>query len=244
MGRTIERVAAAQSVDVTAIFDGRNPPIGDQPDPDFDVAIEFSTPEAVVDNIAVLAGWGKPIVVGTTGWSHRIDELTEIINRTGGRLVHGSNFSLGVNLFFQIVREAARLVNFFDIYDVAVSEIHHTGKADAPSGTALELGDIVLDEISRKTSIVAETMHRRIDPESLHVASQRLGSTPGTHTVSFDSVADTIELIHRARNRDGFALGSLLAARWILDRDPGVYEFEEIFSDASVIRSLMNNRQP
>ena len=227
MGREIERLAAGRGIDIAARYTSHSP-LGDEPVAPFDAAIEFSRPDAAVANIERVLGWGKPIVVGTTGWLSRMEDVRRAVDTFQGRVIYGSNFSIGVNLFFKLVREAGRLFDDREMYDVAVHEIHHNRKADSPSGTAITAANILLEEIARKTSLLTDPPHGRIDPSALHVTSQRLGATIGTHTVAFDSDADTLELTHRARNRSGFALGALLAAQWIVGREPGIYRFEEI----------------
>ncbi len=230
MGREIERLAPSNSVDITARFDSRTPfdPSGPHAE-GFDVAIEFTSPVVVVDNILALLAAGKPVVVGTTGWLDRISEIERAVAERDGRLIYASNFSIGVNIFFRIVRQAAARFNGVPMYDAGVHEIHHLRKADSPSGTAMSLASILLEELERKTTALTETSHGRIGEEDLHVTSSRIGATVGTHTVLFDSEADTIELTHRAKNRSGFALGALTAARWIMEKPPGLYRFDEIF---------------
>ena len=219
MGREIERIAKDRGVHVTATFD-----IADNQDgagltkdalKGVDVCIDFSSPESVVDNIRSVAASGKNIVVGTTGWHDKLDEVKGIVKSTKIGLLHSSNFSLGVNIFLQIVMDASRLFDKYNIYDVAVHEVHHTAKLDAPSGTALSIGAAVLKEFRRKSEIFSEASHGKINPHQLHVSSTRLGSTVGKHTVTFDSEADTIELVHSAKNRAGFALGAVVAAEWL-----------------------------
>jgi 4-hydroxy-tetrahydrodipicolinate reductase len=228
MGREIEQRAHAHRLEVVERFDSAHP-IGTAPVIDFDVAIEFTNPAVVVENILALLRWDKPVVVGTTGWHDRLDDIRPLVERQNGRVIYASNFSVGVLAFTKIIRHAARLFNDLADYDVAVHETHHSGKADAPSGTALTIARALLDEIDRKRDVLGDTSHGRIAPDALHVTSQRLGATVGTHSVLFDSEADTIELVHRAKSRAGFAIGALLAARWIVTQPPGVYRFEEIF---------------
>jgi 4-hydroxy-tetrahydrodipicolinate reductase len=228
MGREIDRLAPSRNVEIVSRFSSDSPlSIADCGD--IDVAIDFTHPDAVLGNIRTLLEAGVPVVVGTTGWLGELEHVTAEAERRGGRIIHASNFSIGVNLFFRIIAEAARLVDAQPIYDAGIHEIHHTGKADSPSGTALAAARIVLDALQRKSTILTGPSHGRIDPAALHVSSQRLGATVGTHSVAFDSEADTIEITHRAKNREGFALGALLAAEWIIRQEPGVYRFEEIF---------------
>lgn len=228
MGREIERLAAERNTQIAATFDLARP-LASASVADFDVAIEFTHPQAVLQNIRTLIEMGCPVVVGTTGWDQHLDEVGQLVANANGRLVYGSNFSVGVNLFFRLVRAAAQLMNGFPMYDAALFEAHHNRKADAPSGTALTLANILLEQLDRKTELCLGNPTGRIDAAALHVSSQRVGAVVGTHTVTFDADADTIELTHHARNRSGFALGALLAAEWIVGQPPGLYRFEEIF---------------
>lgn len=180
-----------------------------------DVAIEFSQPEAVLGNIEAAARAGVNVVVGTTGWSDRRARVEEIVNDSGIGLVHGANFSLGMNLFFEIVSHASRLVGMLPQYDAYLTEEHHRAKKDAPSGTALNLLDLMRPHLSNPNP---------------GIASIRAGWIPGTHVIGFDSEADTIVLEHRARSRQGFAEGAILAARWIAGKR-GMYDFRQVFRE-------------
>ncbi len=171
--------------------------------------IEFTHPTSVMTNIQALLPLGLPLVVGTTGWSDKIDFVKELAKKCDGTIMHSANFSIGVNLFYKIVEEASRLVSSFDEYDSALWEMHHNQKADSPSGTALELARRVMKGNSKKTEIVTDAFHSKPQSNQLHVSSSRCGSVPGTHTVFFDSKADTIELTHTARSRQGFASGAV-----------------------------------
>jgi 4-hydroxy-tetrahydrodipicolinate reductase len=177
-----------------------------------DVAIEFTRPDAVVGNIEKIIKAGVPVVVGTTGWMAEMDRVRSAVKARGTALVWGANFSIGVNVFARIVREAARLVAKEPGYGAWAWEIHHHTKADAPSGTLLELVQVMK----------AAGYSREID-----VSSSRAGAQPGTHEIGFDSPADTITLRHTARSREGFARGALKAAQWIVGKK-GVFEFTEI----------------
>lgn len=182
-----------------------------------DAAIEFSTPQTVLGNISAVLGAGKPLVVGTTGWLGRLEDVRAMVDAAKGTLVYGANYSIGVNLFYRIVAEAARLMDGFPQYDVAGFEAHHNQKADSPSGTAKALAAIILERVGRKKELVGDCLaERRIAPSELHFASLRVGAVPGTHSVLFDSGADTIELSHVARSREGFARGAVMAAEWLL----------------------------
>jgi 4-hydroxy-tetrahydrodipicolinate reductase len=229
MGREIERLASSEGCRIAAIFDSTHPLRA--PLPALDAAIDFTHPDALRGNAEILLRAGIPTVVGTTGWLSRIDDIRGIVEETGGRLIYGSNFSIGVNILFRLASEAARLFNARSNYDVGVHEIHHTRKADSPSGTALTLARLLLEGIDRKSSLLTGPPEGRIAAEALQITSQRIGATIGTHVVTFDSDADTIELTHTAKNRSGFALGALLAARWLTSPEtkPGLYRFEDLF---------------
>ncbi|MDE5898124.1 MAG: 4-hydroxy-tetrahydrodipicolinate reductase, partial [Treponemataceae bacterium] len=172
---------------------------------------EFSHPSAVVGNIRAVLPLGIPLVVGTTGWDESRADIERLAADCGGILMSSANFSIGVNMFYKIVSEAVKLMQPFGEYDVAVWEMHHNQKADSPSGTAREIAARVLAADGRKSQVVADAFHERPAPEQLHVSSTRCGAVPGTHTVFFDSPADTIELTHRARSREGFAAGAVHA---------------------------------
>jgi 4-hydroxy-tetrahydrodipicolinate reductase len=179
-----------------------------------DVVIDFSAAPAVVGNIEACARAGVSLVEGTTGWRDNEDEARRVVTEQGGSLVYGANFSIGVNVFYRIVSQAARLMTDIDQYEPFIEEEHHSRKRDAPSGTALELKKLMTKYISC----------------DIPIASLRAGHIPGTHRVGFDSPADQITLMHAARSREGFAAGALLAARWIVGRK-GVYEFSEVIDE-------------
>jgi 4-hydroxy-tetrahydrodipicolinate reductase len=211
MGRIIEQAAARGGHEVVCVrdlFENRGQL------EDAEVSLDFSEPGAVIDNLRNAAAAGTAIVIGTTGWYDHIDQARAIVASAGIGCVYGSNFSIGVNLMFHIVRDAARLFSRFEAYDPFIEEAHHKFKKDAPSGTALFLKRIVEGE------------YRREPP----VTSVRAGYIPGTHVVGFDSTADTVELTHRARDRSGFAEGAITAAEWIAGRK-GFYEFSEVIEE-------------
>ncbi len=180
----------------------------------YDVAIDFSVAAAVPKNVEVCARAGLPLVEGTTGWHASLDEVRRIVGEANTALVYGANFSAGVQVFYRIAARAAELFRALDAYDAFIEEAHHKRKRDAPSGTAIKLGEIVREKLGREVP----------------VASTRAGYIPGTHRLGFDSAADQLTLTHTARSREGFALGALLAARWIVGRK-GVYEFSEVFDE-------------
>ncbi len=192
-----------------------------------DVAIDFSVPSAVRSNAAVYARTGTPAVIGTTGWGSDLSA----IDASRVRIIHSGNFSIGVALFLSLVSEAARLFDPFDQYDLSVSEIHHRMKADAPSGTALMIADRLLKGLGRKDHLVIGNPDGVIAENGLEVSSMRVGSEPGTHTVTIDGESDTITLTHRARSREGFARGAIRAAEWLLRQDNGIYTMDDFISD-------------
>jgi 4-hydroxy-tetrahydrodipicolinate reductase len=236
MGRMIAAAARDRGHEVAAIVD---PQASDADYPAFcpeaaakaDMAIEFTMPSQAVDNIRAILGVGLPGVIGTTGWHGRLEEVRGLVKAADGRLVYGSNFSIGVNLFYAIVAEAARLMDGFPQYDVAGFEVHHAQKADSPSGTAKALAAIVMERVKRKRVLLSETLaDRRPAPEELHFTSLRAGSVPGTHSVIFDSPYDSIELTHTARTREGFARGAVMAAEWLAASPRrGLIPVEEVF---------------
>lgn len=177
-----------------------------------DVAIDFSIADAVPRNAEACALAGVPLVVGTTGWLNRVDDVRNVVERHDGALVYGANFSIGVQIFYRIAAVAADLFSGLEAYEGFIEEAHHKRKRDAPSGTALQLGQVVADHLGRDVPI----------------SSTRAGYIPGTHRLGFDSNADQITIEHAARSREGFAAGALMAANWIRGRK-GVYEFSEVF---------------
>ncbi len=208
----VEQAAQRDAMEVVCVID---PVAGSRGElSDADVCIDFSEPAAVIENIRKAAAAGVSMVVGTTGWYDRIDEARRIVNESEIGFVYGSNFSIGVNLMFKIVECAARLFSRFQSHDPFIEEAHHKFKKDAPSGTAIFLKRIVEAEYNREVP----------------TSSTRAGYMPGTHTVGFDSEADTLAITHTARSRAGFAEGALLAARWIAGRK-GFYEFSEIIEE-------------
>ncbi|MBN1785876.1 MAG: 4-hydroxy-tetrahydrodipicolinate reductase [Candidatus Methanofastidiosa archaeon] len=192
-----------------------------------DVCIDFTQPDSAVANIDRMTNLGKNIVVGTTGWYKRLPYVKEMVKENDIGFLWSPNFSIGVNLYFRLIESAARIFNNIDDYDVLGYEIHHNGKADSPSGTAIKITNILLDNIKRKTKAEYGMLNRRPDADELHFASVRGGSNPGLHTVQFDSPFDTIEISHQNRSRQGLALGAVLGAEFINGRK-GFYEIEDL----------------
>jgi 4-hydroxy-tetrahydrodipicolinate reductase len=216
MGRMIEALAAPRGVEVALKLDEFNNANFEGITPEnfkgIDVAIEFSTPATVVGNVERISKLGVNTVIGTTGWHNQIDRVRGIVESSGTGAVWSPNFSIGVNVFFRVVNEAAKLLAREPEYDAWAWEIHHSAKKDAPSGTLLKL----VDEMKKAG------YERPID-----VGSNRAGAIPGTHEIGFDSAADTITLRHTARSREGFALGAIKAAQWVAGKK-GFFEFSQV----------------
>ena len=197
-----------------------------------DGVIEFSLTAAVAANAAIYAQTKTPAVIGTTGWEAQRAEVERLITDGQGALLYGSNFSIGAHLMFALVARAAELIKPFDDYDIMVHELHHKLKVDSPSGTALSIANLIIDKLPRKTSIQSQSLDRAIRPEELHVSSTRGGSIPGIHSVILDSVSDTIEITHTARNRRGLALGSVQALEWLVGKT-GFFRVEEFVASVT-----------
>jgi 4-hydroxy-tetrahydrodipicolinate reductase len=234
MGREVEALAPKQGLSIVAKFDIDNNHNGSGLTAEtlkgVDVCIDFSIPGEVLTNLQRVAECGKNIVIGTTGWQDRVEEARQIVERERIGLVHAANFSIGVNLFLKLVEEAGRQFAQFEDYDVSIHEVHHKEKLDSPSGTALEIGKTLLRTSKRKKELLAGNAQGKIKPEQLQISSARTGSVTGIHSVTFDSLADTIELKHTAKNRSGFALGALFAAKWIKGKR-GWYSMQDVLRD-------------
>jgi 4-hydroxy-tetrahydrodipicolinate reductase len=190
------------------------------------MAFEFTLPGSAERNVSALLEEGVSVVCGTTGWAPS-EALLSATERTEAGCMVAPNFSLGVNLFFRVVEGAARTLGALKMYDAFVQEAHHRGKADAPSGTARRLAEIVVGADPRLESVLEGHPPGRLPPGCLQVTSTRAGSEPGTHRVGFDGPHDLVTLEHRARGRDGLALGAVLAAEWLEERR-GMHRFEEV----------------
>ena len=230
MGREVEAVAIERGHTISARF------ISTHQVPDdtsltgelagVDCLVDFSVPTAAPRHIRIFGSLPVPLVVGTTGWHDQIPALTDLVRHRGGALLYASNFSIGAQIFFTAVSAAAKLIDRFPEYDIAIQETHHALKKDAPSGTALTLARSILDTVKRKTSILTSLDGHQAEPHELVVSSTRVGSVTGTHSVLFDSPVDSIQLIHTAHNRRGFALGAVYAAEWLVGRR-GVFTMED-----------------
>ncbi len=231
MGKIVEKVAIERGHIVSVIVDPEEKRSFDELRSsdlkDADVYLDFSVPTAVVENIKRISELGKDMVVGTTGWYEKLGEVEKIVSKNGTTLIHSQNFSIGMNIFFNIVRFTSQLINCFPQYDIAGFEIHHNGKKDMPSGSAKKISEIIIENVDRKDRAVFHTGNRKINPQELHFSSIRCGNFTGEHVVLLDSPSDTIKLTHSAKNRSGFAIGAIVAAENI-GKFKGVHTFDEI----------------
>lgn len=200
---------------------------------DTDMAIDFSAPDVVLDHIETCFKANVPVIVGTTGWYSQLQEVKNACMDSNNTLLYGSNFSVGVNLFFAANKHLAKLMSAYPVYDVQVEEVHHTQKLDAPSGTAITIAEGIIEANSNKTEWVnqlGDTMPDQVlKPDQLLINSLRIDEVPGTHTVVYSSEVDEIMFQHTAHNRAGFALGAVVAAEW-LENKQGFYSVEDVFN--------------
>lgn len=189
-----------------------------------DVAIEFTGPHSAFENVKKCLEFGLPVVCGSTGWIERMDEIKKICADTNGSFIYSSNYSIGVNIFFEVNKKLAALMAQHKEYEVILEETHHTQKKDAPSGTAITLAEQILEQVKRKKQWVNELSDH---PEDLEIISQRIDPAPGTHSVKYSSAIDNIEIIHTAHNRKGFAGGAVLAAEFLKDKK-GFYSMKDV----------------
>lgn len=233
MGQMIEKFALKRGHEIALIVDSENRDGLIAEDlVDADIAIDFSTPEAALGNISLCFEANLPLVVGTTGWYDHIEEVKETCLEADQSLLYGSNFSIGVNLFFHVNKLLAKAIAPYQQYDVQVEEIHHIQKLDAPSGTAITIAEGIIDNNEIKKTWVNQVVGAEEEivnqPHELLIESLRIEEVPGTHTVLYSSEVDQIEFKHTAHNREGFALGAVIAAEWLYGKK-GFYQVTEIF---------------
>ncbi len=219
MGQVIERIALERGHEIVLKKDENNTFDGLS---NADVAIDFSIPKAAVENISTCFHNNVPVISGTTGWLEHYDEMIALCTEKKGAFISSSNFSLGVNLFFELNETLAKIMAKFDSYKVSMEEIHHTQKLDAPSGTAISLAQGVIQNSNYKEWTMEEAKDKQI-----HIEALRIGTVPGTHTVTYNSPIDSIEIKHTAHNREGFALGAVIAAEWIVGKQ-GVFTMKDV----------------
>ncbi len=225
MGKAIEEIALIRGHQVVCNIDVDN--AGDFTKTNLsraDVAIEFTGPHSALENVKRAIDFGIPVVCGSTGWLDKMDEVNKLVRERNGSFLYSSNFSVGVNIFFELNKKLAALMASHPDYEVILEEIHHTQKKDAPSGTAITLAEQVLEQIKKKKQWVNELSD---NPEDLEIISQRIDSTPGTHQVKYSSAIDDIAIIHTAHSRKGFAFGAILAAGFLSGKK-GIFSMKDV----------------
>ena len=241
MGREIERILIERGHTVALIIDEANAAdLNAQNLEGVDVALEFTTPATAYNNIRQCVECGTPVVSGTTGWTERLEELKALCEQKGSAIFYASNYSLGVNMMFRLNRRLAELMNHHAQYDVAIEEVHHIHKKDAPSGTAITLAESVLAELDRKsgwenpTLIEFDEENKPIvhymgeaAPENIAITSLREGETPGIHTVTYDSDDDTLQITHIIKNRRTLAMGAVVAAEFLCGKK-GFFSMDDL----------------
>jgi len=218
MGKTIERIALERGHEIALKVDAP----GDYDLSQVQVAIEFSTPQSAFANITKTLSLGVPTIAGTTGWLEKYPEAVALCKAHDTAFLYASNFSIGVNIFFELNKTLAQLMQRHPEYAISIEEIHHTQKLDAPSGTAITLAQEIIEQTDKVGWELGETTEDKIP-----ITAKRIENVPGTHTVTYKSVVDTIEIKHTAHSRDGFALGAVLAAEWIIGKK-GVFSMKDV----------------
>ena len=225
MGKAIEEIALQRGHEVVLTID--QPNLHEFTPENLrkaNAAIEFTGPHSALENVRQLLEWDVPVVCGSTGWTEHLDDMKALCAQRQGGFVYSSNYSIGVNLFFELNKKLASLMAPHPEYEVLLEETHHTQKKDAPSGTAISLAEQVMEHVHRKKRWVNELSD---NPEDLEIISQRVDPAPGTHSIKYSSAIDTIEIIHTAHNRMGFAGGAVLAAEFIAQRK-GFFSMKEV----------------
>ena len=227
MGKAIEEVALLRGHDIVLKID--QPNLHDFTRENIakaDVAIEFTSPHTAFENIKSCIEFGVPVVCGSTGWTEQLEEMKKNCIDKNGSFIYSSNYSVGVNIFFEINKKLAELMASHKDYKVILEETHHTQKKDAPSGTAISLAEQVLELVKRKKQWVNEISD---NPEELEIISKRIDPAPGTHSIKYSSAIDDIEIIHTAHNRKGFATGAVLAAEFLKDKK-GFFTMKDVLN--------------
>jgi 4-hydroxy-tetrahydrodipicolinate reductase len=226
MGQTIEKIAQSRGHEIVSIIDINNyQDFDSEAFKSADVAIEFTRPESAIGNLRKCFAVKVPVVCGTTGWVSEIEAIKKEMTQADGTLFWTSNFSIGVNIFAAVNSYLANIMNGFNDYNVSMTEIHHIHKLDAPSGTAITLAEGILEKIERKTQWVNE---QETQPSDIAIKAIREGEVPGTHTITYDSDVDTITITHEAKNRQGLALGAVIAAEFTAGKK-GFFSMKDLF---------------
>lgn len=225
MGKAIESIALEKGHEVVLTIDLPNAAdLNKENMAKADVAIEFTGPHSAYNNVMKCLEIGIPLVCGSTGWLEHWNEVKRFCEKQNGTLIYASNYSIGVNLFFELNTRLAKLMSGYPEYNVVMEEIHHTQKKDAPSGTAITLAEQVLANIPSKKIWVNQPAQ---SPEELEIISERIDPAPGTHKIKYASTVDDIEIIHTAHNRTGFAGGAVLAAEFAIDKK-GIFGMKDV----------------
>jgi 4-hydroxy-tetrahydrodipicolinate reductase len=230
MGKTLEKVALLRGHQVVLRIDVDNREDFDRL-AEADVAIEFTRPESAVQNLEKCIAAGVPVVCGTTGWLSEFERISALCKDKNSAFFYASNYSIGVNIFFEINRQLAKMMNDYPMYDVSMAEIHHTQKLDAPSGTAITLAQGIVKNIARKTNWVTNTEGAAsttpVGESDISILAKRIDPAPGTHAVQYNSPIDSIEITHTAHSREGFATGAVVAAEWLVGKK-GVFSMSDL----------------
>jgi len=227
MGKAIEEIAVSRGHEIVLKIDEYNlAEFNKKNVSSADVAIEFTGPHSAYDNVKKALEFDVSLVCGSTGWLDHLDEIKKLCMERGGSFIYASNFSVGVNIFFEINKKLATLMAHQKDYEVQVTEIHHTQKIDAPSGTAITIAEQILENLKRKKTWVN---HVSDNPKELEILSERIDPAPGIHKIKYSSAVDDIEIIHTAHSRQGFALGAVLAAEHIKDKK-GIFSMKDVLS--------------
>jgi 4-hydroxy-tetrahydrodipicolinate reductase len=225
MGKAIEKIAIEKGHEIVLKIDIDNThEFTKENISKADVTIEFTGPHSAFNNVSKCLQLNIPVVCGSTGWLSKWNEIENLVKEKNGSMVYASNYSIGVNLFFELNIYLAKLMSKHSVYNVAIEEIHHTQKKDAPSGTAITLAEQVLQHIASKKKWVNEISSNK---EDLEIISKRIDPTPGTHSIKYSSAVDNIEIIHTANNRIGFAGGAVMAAEFIVSKK-GIYSMKQV----------------
>ena len=224
MGKVIEQLAMERGHTITAKITSQEANFSPELLKNSDVAIEFSIPSAAISNINKCFVAGTPVVVGTTGWMDQLENVSNTCKEKNGGLFYASNFSVGVNIFFKVNQLLAKLMNGQPSYNISMEEIHHTQKLDSPSGTALTIANQILENVGRKESWIESNNASNTE---IGITAKRIADTPGTHIVTYENDIDKIEISHEAKGRKGFALGSILAAEFMMGKS-GVFGMEDL----------------
>tara|TARA_R110000765_G_scaffold297821_1_gene392903 strand:- start:112 stop:813 length:702 start_codon:yes stop_codon:yes gene_type:complete len=221
MGKEIEKIAISRGHEIVIRKD-----VDDTIDISLaDVAIDFSIPDAAFKNISNCINHNVPVISGTTGWLENYKDAVALCEEKKGAFIYASNYSVGVNIFFELNKQLAKMMATLEDYNISMEEIHHTKKLDAPSGTAITLAEGVIENSSKKDWELGAISSE----ENIPIVAKRIPDVPGTHTVWYNSEVDTIEIKHTAHNRKGFALGAVIAAEWILDKT-GVFTMKDVLN--------------